>query len=126
MKHGQKGGRQQERTGEKAHCKRDIICASFLFVYILPIENQIFFFNTIDLLVIQKFNDTLKKLSNKTSMPDTFTQYWYVFQMVPKSRRHLKVSVPQIRFTRSITTKNRLCYATCIGRKIQGIGFVQP
>lgn len=59
-------------------------------------------------------------------MPDEVKEDCYTFQMVPKSRGHLKVSVPQMTPTRSITTGTKLCCATCIRRTIQGAGFVQP
>lgn len=80
-----------------------------------------FFKYRTDLLVIQKLNLALEKLSIRTSMSDTST-----FQMVPKSRRHLKVSVSQMTPSRSVTIEPKQHCTTCIRRTIQGIGFVQP
>lgn len=115
-----------KKQREKAHCRKHIMCASFLFRCVLFLPNAIFLKNRVDLLVIRKFNLILKKLSIRTSMHDTFKQYQYLFQTVPKSRRYLKLSAPQRTASRSITTEIKLRCATCMQRTIQGSRFVQP
>lgn len=96
-------------------------------MYAFSCKPDYFFFKyRIDLLVIQKLNLALEKLSIRTSMSDTSKQYRYTFQMVPKSRRHLKVSVSQMTPSRSIMIEPKQHCAKCIRRTIQGIGFVQP
>lgn len=111
--------------GEKANCRKHVICWFSFCVYTF-FANHFFFFNTTDLLIIQKFNLTLEKLTIKTCMPDRFTQYSYTFQMVPKCKRYSKVSVPWMTPTRSITIEIKLHYSICIGITVQEIGFVQP